>query len=240
MSFPHTRHSLLTSVRDADPDVRARALDGLVELYWKPVYKYLRLKWSLQTEDAEDLTQEFFARVVQKDTFAGYDPSKAKFRTYLRVCLDRFAVNAHRSSRAEKRGGRVVHAPLDFETAERELAAAPATPGAPDPDAFFRREWVRALFELAVEDLAAACRASGKEAHFALFERYDLDRDPDERITYQSLATEFDLPVTHVTNYLAWARRELRRLVLERLSAVSASPEEFRAEARDLFGVEPE
>ena len=237
MSFPHTSHSLLTSVRDADPDVRARALDGLVALYWKPVYKYLRLKWSLQTEDAEDLTQEFFARVVQKDTFAGYDASKARFRTYLRVCLDRFAANAHRSSQAEKRGGGAVHAPLDFETAERELAAAG---DAPDPEAFFRREWVRALFELAVDDLAAACRAAGKEVHFALFERYDLDRDPEERVTYQSLAAEFGLPATQVTNHLAWARRELRRLVLERLGAVAGSAEEFRAEARDLFGVEPE
>jgi RNA polymerase sigma factor (sigma-70 family) len=236
MSFPHTRHSLLTSVRDADPAVRARALDRLMEIYWKPVYKYLRLKWSLRAEDAEDLTQEFFARVLQKDTFAGYDPSKAKFRTYLRVCLDRFASNAHRSSRAEKRGGGVEHA-LDFETAERELAAAG---DAPDPEAFFRREWVRALFELAVEDLAAACRAGGREVHFALFERYDLDRDPDERVTYQSLAAEFGIPATQVTNYLAFARRELRRLVLARLGAVAASPEEFRAEARDLFGVEPD
>ena len=235
MTFPHTSHSLLSRVRDADPGARALALDGLVALYWKPVYKYLRLTRRLGAEDAEDMTQEFFARVVQRDTFAGYDPSKARFRTWLRVCLDRFASNAERAARAGKRGGEAAHRPLDVEAAERELAAAGE---APDPEAFFRREWVRSLFELAVEDLAAACREAGKPIHFALFERYDLERDPDERLTYQSLAEEFGLPVTQVTNHLAWARREFRRLALARLAAATASEEEYRAEARDLFGVE--
>ena len=237
MTFPETRHSLLATVREGDPEARDRALDGLAELYWKPVYKYLRLSWRLGAEDAEDLTQEFFARAVERDTFAGYDPARARFRTYLRTCVDRFASNAARSARAEKRGGQAAHRTLDVEAAERELAA---TGDADDPEAFFRREWVRSLFELAVADLAAACRASGRETHFALFERYDLDRDPAERLTYQALAAELGIPATQVTNYLAFARREFRRLVLERLSAVAAPPEEFRAEARDLFGVEPE
>ena len=75
---------------------------------------------------------------------------------------------------------------------------------------------------------------------FAVFERYDLeDHDPEPRPRYADLAAEFSLPVTQVTNHLHWARRELRQAVIEKLREITASEEEFRAEARALFGADP-
>lgn len=237
-AFPPTRHSLLAELRSGAPDVRTRALDDLARLYWRPVYKHLRLSRGLSTHDAEDVTQAFFAHVVEVDVFRGYDAGKARFRTFLRVCLDRFAANVRRASVRLKRGGGAEHLAMDIEGAERELARAGAV-AAGDPDEQFHREWVRSLFGMAVEALEAWARDSGREVHFALFERYDLDDGAGTRPTYQSLAEEFGIPATQVTNYLAAARREFRRIVLERLRAVSASDAEFRAEARDLLGVDP-
>lgn len=238
-SFPPTRHSLLADLRAAEPEVRARALDALATLYWRPVYKHLRRRLGLSTHDAEDTTQAFFAHVLTAEVFESYDPQQARFRTFFRVCLDRFAANEHRAAGRQKRGGHIRHVPIDVEGAERELERAGVV-ATTDPDAEFHREWVRSLFGLAVESLDAWGRETGRQVHFALFERYDLDEKPGDRPTYQALAEEFGIPVTQVTNYLAVARREFRRIVLQRLREVTATDAEFRAEARELLGVDAE
>ncbi|HXV13390.1 MAG TPA: hypothetical protein VEC56_04220, partial [Candidatus Krumholzibacteria bacterium] len=135
------------------------------------------------------------------------------------------------------RGGGVDHVPLDFTTAEGELRELPVAGGA-DPEALFREEWVRRMFELAVEDLRGECESGGKQIHFALFERYDLDSPEahESPESYHDLARRFDIPVTQVTNYLAWARRRFREALLERVREVTSGEEEFRAEVRDLLG----
>src|SRR5262245_61288292 len=106
--FPATRRSAVVAVGSDDPAERARSFELLVRAYWKPVYKYLRLRWKRDAEEARDLTQAFFARSFEKRTFAVFDPSRARFRTYLRACLDRFALEQARSERREKRGGQAV------------------------------------------------------------------------------------------------------------------------------------
>lgn len=90
-----------------------------------------------------------------------------------------------------------------------------------------------------MEALRRRAQEAGKEAALAVFERYDLE-GPDAALkpTYAGLAAELGLPVTQVTNHLAWARREFRRLAMEALAAQCGSDDEFRAEARDLFGVD--
>jgi DNA-directed RNA polymerase specialized sigma24 family protein len=233
--FPATRHSVLHSIASPEADERQRGLEALAEAYWRPVYKYLRLRWGAAADEAEDLTQGFFARAIEKGFFAQYDPARARFRTWLRTCLDGFVSNERASARRLKRGGGAAVLPLDFAEAEAEVSGSAAWPEA-GVEELFRREWVRGLFAGAVADLRDECRASGRAARFALFERYDLDPPPEGRPTYAQLAEEFSLPVTQVTNYLAAARRDFRRLVLERLRAATGSEEEFRAEARDLLG----
>ena len=239
MTFPLTRRSVVAGAGSGDPQTRRRAFEALVAAYWKPVYKYLRLQWHASGEDAEDLTQGFFARALEKGFFDRFDPRRARFRTYLRTCLDGFVANERKSARRLKRGGEAEHVSLDFAGAEAELGRQPPPAGA-DMEEYFHGEWVRSLFGLAVEALRGRCAEAGKLAAFALFERYDLEGpDAAERPTYAALARELGLPETQVTNHLAWARREFRRLVLEALEEATGSEEEFRSEARLLVGIDP-
>src|SRR5712672_3162574 len=120
-AFPATRHSIVAGMRSPRPEDRRSAFDALVTAYWKPVFKYVRLKWRAAPEAAEDLTQAFFLRAFEKEFFAGFDPSRARFRTYLRTCLDGFVANARKADARLKRGGAVTLIPIDFGEAEREL-----------------------------------------------------------------------------------------------------------------------
>ena len=237
--FPATRHSVVQGTRSADPVERAQAFDALVAGYWKPVYTYLRLRWRLEPADAEDVVQGFFARAVLDGALAGYDPARSRFRTFLRLCVDRHAARERQAARRLKRGGGVEPLRLDFAGAEGELPARAAASPADDPEALFHREAVRALFEQALAAFRARALDAGKAVHLALFERLDLDAPAGDRPpSYAALAAEHGLPVTQVTNHLAWARREFRREVLRALRATSGSEEEFRADARELLGVE--
>lgn len=235
--FPTTRASVVEAAAGTDPLIRERAVAAIIEVYWRPCYAHLRLKWGLVREEAEDLTQEFFARTLAAGFFEKFDPARARFRTFLRGCLDHLAANTRRAEQRLKRGGGVAHLSLDFADAEQHLAGL-AT--GDDPDELFRREWIRSLFVVAVEALRAHATAQGHELRFRIFSRADLEpADGAPRPSYREMADEFRLPVTQVTNHLAWARREFRRHVLERLRELSGSDAEYRAEARELFGVEP-
>jgi len=206
-------------------------VEAIASAYWRPVYKYLRVRWRIDPEDARDLTQEFFARLLERNFLDSYEPDKGRLRTFLRTCADRLFLNQSRAAQRLKRGGEAVHLALDFDVAEKELAVAHSE----SPEDLFEREWMRALFALAVERLQAHCAAAGKARHFELFERYDLDESGN--LSYADLAREFNLATTDVTNYLAYARREFRRAVLEQLREMTGSEDEFRREAQSLLGV---
>jgi RNA polymerase sigma factor (sigma-70 family) len=236
--FPATRWSVVEAARSQNPAERARALDTLFAAYWKPVYKYVRLRWNRLPEDAQDLTQGFFMGLLKRNLLARFDPQKSRLRTYLRLCVDSFAANAEKAARRQKRGGNTTHLPLDFEAAEGELNSISMDPAAiPSPDSleeFFEKEWIRGLFALAVEDLRTLCVEREREKTFHLFEAYDLDGNDD--LSYEQLSREYGISITDLTNALAWARREFRRIALERLQEICAREEEFHREARSVFG----
>lgn len=234
--FPPTRYSAVIAAGGSDPTLRERAIDTLVSIYWKPVYKFVRIKWRASPDDAQDLVQGFFAAALERDFFTRYDPARASFRTWLRTCLDGFVSNQRRAASRQKRGGDARLVSLDYEGVERELRDAPAAEG--DPDIYFQREWVRSLFAAALEALRELCERTGKQAQFEVFRRYDLLEHPaGERPTYAELAVDLGLPQTQVTNYLAWARREFRALVLQTLREITATEAEYQAEARSLLGL---
>jgi RNA polymerase sigma factor (sigma-70 family) len=236
--FPATRRSIVLAARDADPEVRRAAFGALAESYWKPVYKYLRAQARLGAEDAQDLSQAFFAQALEKGTFGRYDPAKARFRTFLRLCLDGFVANERKAAGRLKRGGGSVPLSLDFTGAEEELGRQGAA-AVLDPEEYFHREWVRALFARAVETLRRRCEASGHGLRFALFERYDLEEgEAGARPTYAALAAEHGVTPEKVTNELSAARRELRAVVLESLRELTGSEAELRAEAREVLGID--
>jgi RNA polymerase sigma factor (sigma-70 family) len=222
------------AAQSKDPAARSRAIAALTAAYWKPVYKYVRRKWNISSENAADFTQEFFTRLLEKEFLDSYDSSKGRLRTFLRTCADRLVLNQARDAQRLKRGAGSAHFPLDFAEAEQELTTVA---GSVSPEDCFDREWVRSVFVLGLKKLRASCRSGGKTIQFELFERYDLS-DPDAKPSYAQLAGEFGLAVTDVTNYLAFARREFRRSVLDQLREMTASEQEFRREAQALLGVE--
>jgi len=241
-SFPATRWSAIVAARSGDRAERERALDALLAAYWRPVYKYIRLGWGKSVEDAQDLTQEFFSRLLEKDLLRAYDPGRGRLRTFLRACVDHQVANAQRNARRKKRGGGALDASLDFPSAELELGRLDLSKP-PEMEAFFEREWARSVFRAGVERLRAELAAQNKSVYFQIFEQYDLqdaeEGGPDRRPRYRELADELGLTPAQVTNYLAHARREFRRVVLDFLRGTTSTEQEFRREARALLGADP-
>jgi RNA polymerase sigma factor (sigma-70 family) len=233
--FPLTRWSEIEGTPSEHAGERQRALDVLVSAYWKPVYKYIRLHWNKQNEEAKDLTQDFFARLIEKRLLDRFDPAKARLRTYLRVCVDGLVMNTDKAAQRQKRGGEFALIPLDFESAEGELVQLPI-PALGGPEEFFAQEFARSLFGLAVDRLRRECEEKGKALHFQLLELYDIE-EGGKQLTYEEVGRRYGMKATDVTNYLSYARKEFRRIVLEELRAMTASEEEFRREARTLLGV---
>ena len=219
--FPSTQLSLLEAA-SSGAGLPNDALERVTALYWKPVYRFIRVKFRKDNEDAKDLTQSFFATALRRDLFAHFDPAKASFRTYLRMAVERFAATEHAAANRQKRGGGIQFAPVEEHSITTE-----------SPEDLFERDWQRQLFELALDGLRAHCEASGKQLQFEIFEAYDLAGAG--RPSYEALAARYGVAETTVTNYLAWARRMLRQFVTERLRGVTAGEFELRNEIRRLW-----
>jgi len=238
-NFPETNRSAIVAVRSEEPQVRQRAFDAILDSYWKPVYKYIRIKWNVGNEDAKDLTQGFFGNAFEKNYFADYDLTKASFQTFLRTCVDGFVANQRKSEQRLKRGGGREHVSLDsldFRGADNELALHPPASNV-TPEQYFESEWIRNLFLHAVETLRERCDETNNRVRFQLFERYDLE-ESTEKVSYATLATEFGLTTSTVTNQLAAARRDFRKVLLEKLRQTTATDAEFQKLARELLGVD--
>ena len=219
--FPSTQLSLLEAA-SSGAALPNEALERVSVLYWKPVYRFIRVKFRKNNEDAKDLTQSFFATALQRDFFARFDPAKASFRTYVRMAVERFAATKHAAANRQKRGG-----DIEFEPIEEQAVTAES------PEEVFGREWQRQLFALALDDLRAHCEASGKQVQFEIFEAYDLAGG--DRPSYAGLAARHGVAETSMTNYLAFARRMLRQFVTERLRGVTAGERDLRDETRRLW-----
>lgn len=228
--FPLTSNTLVECLRSENEEVRARAWETLATVYWRPLYKYVRLKWNRNADNAEDLTQSFLAFVFEKRALESFDPGKARFRTFIRTLFDRFLANEWKAASREKRGGGAVH--YDFATAEAELRgiSSDEVPA----DELLRREWVRSVMGLAISRLEAELAQEGKTSHLEIFRAYDLEQSAS---SYREVAEALSLPVTTVTNHLASARRRFRELVLDCVRELTANEEEYREEVRSLLGV---
>lgn len=221
----------MVRLRSTDEAVRARAADVVVRAYRGPIITVLQRRFGLDLPDAEDLAHDFLTQALTRDWLQRYDPARARFRTFLRSCIMAYASTAHEAAGRLKRGGGARHVPID------EGIAALTDSGL---DEVFDREWVRSILGIALEALRMECMKAGRESTWAVFQARDVDgAEVASPPTYAQLAEQFGLPVTQVTNFLAWARPRFRAHVLEALRAVCATDAEFRAEARALLGVEP-
>ncbi len=236
--FPLTRNSAIVALKQGNPEQRKLALARVIEIYRPAVYKYLRLHWHKDAESASDLAQSFFLLALEKEFLADFNPAKARFRTFLRLCLDRFVGKENQSESRIKRGGDAQHLSTDFEFIERDLVT-PKNAINLSPEELFEQEWIRNLLTSAVNTLKEHYENTGKAVHFALFERYDLQSfDSNDKTSYQQLASQYSLSVETVTNYLAAARRDFRKIVLEQIREMTATDEEYREEVRSILGVD--
>lgn len=227
MTFPETPPSAVTLLRSTSPEGRARGMRVVAEVYWAIVYRHLRLRFQMAPEQAEDTVQAFFLHLVETELAASYDPSRARFRTFLRQCLENFAISVHRKASAQRRRGNELD--VDFASLE-------ATLGTPAPEASsFDRDWVRRVAEVAVERLLVALDKAGKPVHAELFRRFHLHDEPP---SYQAIADELGIKVSDVTNWLHATRREFRHTALTLLREITATEEEFVEEAREVFGID--
>lgn len=230
--FPETRWTAIRALSSDDEAARQMGWDVVSKLYWHPVQSYIRVKWSANENDANDATQSFFAFVFERDTFAKFDSGKARFRHFLRVCLDRFLINEHKAGTAQKRGGGKT---TSLETAGADGAALDPADSELLED-LFEQEWRRSLFEAAIQDVEELAATETAKLQFALFKRYDIERGSADKLTYEDLAQEFGLTAVTVTNHLHAIRTKVRMALLDRLRSITATEEEFLEESQVLLG----
>jgi len=204
-------------------------------LYWKPVYGFIRVARRIPPEEAKDLTQGFFVELVEGEMLARYSPERGSFRTYLRGAVRLYVLEEHRDAHRLKRGGDRVAIPLnDGECRSMEDLIPDAETA---PDAAFDIQWARDVVQHAMDDLQQDLEREGKGAYFRAFQKYELDRADSEAPTYDVIAQELGVKATDVANYLKHCRREMRRLISERIRDYVSEESEIGPELERLRGL---
>jgi RNA polymerase sigma-70 factor (ECF subfamily) len=228
--FETTQWSLVVAAKDrASPEAR-QALAALCEAYWYPLYAFIR-RQGHSSEEAQDLTQEFFARLLEKDFLAMVDRQKGKFRSFLLACCKHFLVNEGERARATKRGGGRSIFSIDRNDAElrwsRELAGrAPA-------DRLFERRWALALLDQVLFQLREECVKRDQGEHFERLKIF-LTRDR-AGISYAQAAGELQLSEGGVRVAVHRLRRRYRELLRQEIARTVHEAADVEAEIRDLF-----
>ena len=206
--FPPTRWTLILSSR-ADPEARGRALQELLEIYWKPLYFFARRK-GMQIEAAKDAVQGFCIHLLERDFLERLDPARGRFRAYLKTGFENFLRNLHESRTARKRGGGAKTVAVDFDLAERDLAHAPG-----EADAAFDREWALGVMERALARLRAEFESGGRRGPFDVALKFF---GPAEPPTYAAASKESGMSTVRFKAFLHRARARFRQLVREQVS----------------------
>jgi RNA polymerase sigma factor (sigma-70 family) len=160
--FVTTRWTLVAAAAaDSSDPQRQEALGDLCQAYWPPLYAFLRRRGH-SPEDAQDLTQGFFARVLERRDFRAADPARGRFRSFLLSALQHYTINEHERASTVKRGGRVRRLSLDFEEVERTYVLEARHDDS--PDRVFNRKWAAISLDRALVRLRDECHTSGKGA----------------------------------------------------------------------------
>jgi len=220
-------------VRAGGSDTEAQqALSELCQAYWYPLYAFIR-RQGKNPHDAEDLTQEFFARVLAKNYVADARQEKGKFRTFLLVALKRFLANEWDREHAQKRGAFQTVVSIDANLAESRFSAQAAHE--PQPDVLFERQWAVALIEQVMARLSAEYEATGRAALFAHL-RSCLTRE-ESALPYAEIAARLNQTEAAVKMAAQRLRGRFREILREEISKTVSSPEEVEQEIRYLFSI---
>jgi RNA polymerase sigma-70 factor (ECF subfamily) len=206
------------------------ALAELCETYWPPLYSYLRRRGH-DAEDAQDLTQGFFARLLERGQVRTADPARGRFRTFLLTALERYAINEHHRAMAARRGGQHVRLALDFEEAERTYAL---DRGADDPpDRVFDRKWAAIAIDRAINRLRDDCR----DARTATVTEALLPylTDSGDLPAYRAVAADLGLTEGAVKVAMHRLRQRFGAALRQEISETVMSEEDVEGEMRDLI-----
>jgi RNA polymerase sigma-70 factor (ECF subfamily) len=225
--FPHTRWSLVLAARQASPQ-SAAALETICRDYWHPLYAYIR-RCGQPPHDAQDLTQEFFCRLLQKHWLDSADREKGRLRTFLIVALKRFMCNEWNRASAQRRGGGQASVPIDTEFAESRLAADNQ---ALEPDESYDRQWALTLIDLTVSRLRAEFAAAGKTADYEALKGCLLAGRG--AIDYTGMAARLGMNEGAARVAVHRLRKRFREIYREEISHTLAKDADWEAELRYL------
>ena len=221
---------MLAAGRCRSPEA-GRALEELCRTYWFPLYAYVR-RHGHTREDAEDLTQAFFARLLEKNSLAHLDSEKGKFRAFLLAALKHFLANEWDKSQTQKRGGGQIPLSLDWQTADTHFQLAAANE--PSPDRAFDREWAVALLAKVIGRLQNECEAEGRGRQFAELKVF-LTAGKGES-SHADAAHKLGLEETAVRVAVHRLRKRYRLLLRDEIAQTLSDPAMVDEEMRALFG----
>ncbi len=229
--FATTRWSLVAAAagRSASPQ-SSRALATLCEGYWFPLYAFVRRE-GYSAHDAQDLTQEFFARLLDKNYLADADRRRGRFRSFLLASLKHFLSKQRDRARAQKRGGGRAPLSLDFASAESRYHLEPA--GELTAERLYDRRWALTVLEQVLGQLRNESAAAGKLPLFDRLKQY-LTARADSR-PYAQVADELAMTEGAVKVAVHRLRRRYRELLKQEIAQTVTGPEELDDELRHLF-----
>jgi RNA polymerase sigma-70 factor (ECF subfamily) len=227
--FATTRWSLVLAARGRAAPGARDALASLCALYWYPLYAYVRRRGH-GADEAHDLTQEFFARLLEKDFLAGVDRGKGKFRSFLLAACNHFLANERDRERAKKRGGGRPVLSLGAADADGLYRAEPAD--ALTPEKLFERRWALAVLRQVMTRLRDEFEAKGKGR---LFDRLRGFLVGEKGAGYRRAAVELGLSEGAVKVAVHRLRQRYRELLHEEIGRTVETPEQVEEEVRELF-----
>jgi RNA polymerase sigma-70 factor (ECF subfamily) len=223
--FPGTRWTMILASRDGTQE-RRRALAELLDVYWKPLYFYVRRK-GRTIEASKDAIQGFFAHLLERDFLGRLDPARGRFRSYLRAAMDHFLANEHEAATAQKRGGDARIVPLEWDAAERQCASSPA-----DADAAFDREWAVGVIERAIARLRREFEEGMRKGSVDVAMRHFQGGDPPP---YAESAAACGMSPARFKAFLHRTRARFRELLREEVAPTLDDTRETDSEIEYLL-----
>lgn len=228
--FVTTRWSLvLAAGADGSSSAAGDALAQLCDTYWYPLYAFLRSRGHT-VEDAQDLTQAFFARVLERRTVASADRARGRFRSFLLVSLKNFVANERDREQAKKRGGGTSVVPLEIATAEGRFQLEPRTDET--PERIFDREWALVLLDNVMRRLQAEMTRAGRDGQFAQLKEFLTGEELSAGYAAAASALGMSEGATRVAVHRL--RRRFAELIRSEIAQTVSSADEIDDELRYL------
>jgi RNA polymerase sigma-70 factor (ECF subfamily) len=228
--FATTHWSVVQRAGDSQSPQAGAALESLCRAYWYPLYAFVRASGH-GAEEARDLTQEFFARLLEKKWLADADPQRGRFRTFLLTAMKHFLANEWHRTQTVKRGGGLETIAFDSLDAEERYALEPRDHAT--PEALFQRRWAATLIARGQNRLRDEMTAAGEGGHFAALEPALAGERTAEN--YQQIAARFGVTENTVKSWVLRMRRRFRALLLDEIAQTLTPGQNPEAELPELL-----